>query len=130
MVHGIERRMRMAKQFLLLDKSDKSDEGMKFDYAGVLSLVIKSPLDPRAGMDLDEQRKSIRILDKVEAAKTGTMLTLEDADYDFLVSKLKAFKWGTADRRIVELVDNVLDATAPTEPTNTTTPPGEPSNDQ
>ena len=78
------------------------------DYAVVLREVIRRPLDPRAGATIEELRQSIRVMDALDSAN-GT-LELEDADYLHLKTKLESMPWNVVDRRIVQLVDDVLNA--------------------
>lgn len=80
----------------------------RVDYAEVLALVTRRPLDPQRGADIAEMRMSLRILDALEAAD-GT-LELEDADYEHLKTKLLAMPWAVVDKRIVQLVDDVSNA--------------------
>jgi len=78
------------------------------DYRQVLMDVLRRPSDPQQGIGLDEMRKSIRVMDALDMANGE--VTLEDADYDHLRAKLLAMRWNTADRRIVQLVDDVSSA--------------------
>ena len=75
------------------------------DYRAVLRDAVRRPLNPQAGMQIDEMRRSIRVLDALDAAN-GT-LELEDADWDHLKEKVQAMPWAVADRRIIDLVDAV-----------------------
>ena len=77
-------------------------------YRDVLIEVIRRPLSPRDGINIAEMRQSIRVLDKLESANGA--LELEDSDYDHLKTKLDAMPWSMADRRILELVDDVSSA--------------------
>ena len=74
-------------------------------YTQVLIEVIRCPLDPRAGITIEEMRQSLRVLDAIE--KSNGTLELEDADYEHLKAKLLAMPWGVVDRRIMTLVDDV-----------------------
>jgi hypothetical protein len=72
--------------------------------------VIRNPQDKSRGADLDEIRRGIRVLDALEQAHTP-VLELEDADYQHLRTKTLAFQWGLIDRRILVIVDDILEAT-------------------
>jgi hypothetical protein len=86
-----------------------SEEGLPdIVYAQVLREVLRRPSDPQKGADIAEMRRSIRVLDALDAAN-GT-LELEDADYDHLKTKITAMPWNVIDRRIVQLVDDVTGA--------------------
>jgi hypothetical protein len=78
------------------------------DYQVVLREVIRRPLDPKQGATIEELRQSIRVMDALDHAN-GT-LELEDADYQHLKLKLESMPWNVVDRRIVQLVDDVLGA--------------------
>ena len=78
-------------------------------YAEVLREVVRRPLDPQRGADITEMRQSIRVLDALETAN-GT-LELEDSDYAHLREKLERMSWSVVDKRLVQLVDEVLNAT-------------------
>jgi hypothetical protein len=77
-------------------------------YAEVLAEVVRRPLNLQQGIQIEEMRKSIRLLDAIDAAN-GT-LELEDADHQFLKQKLDNMGWNVADRRIVQLIDDVSNA--------------------
>ena len=79
------------------------------NYREVLREVTRRPLDPQKGADITEMRASIRVLDAIEAAD-GT-LELEDSDYDHLKAKLNAMAWNVVDKRLVQMIDDVLGAT-------------------
>jgi hypothetical protein len=74
-------------------------------YVQVLREVVRRPLDPRAGVGIEEMRQSLKVLDAIDASN-GT-LELEDADYAHLKSKLDAMQWNVVDRRIIQLIEDV-----------------------
>jgi hypothetical protein len=78
-----------------------SDE---WDDKIILRAVAEQSSDPR-GMDYAHVRRSIRLLDALDAA--DRTLELEDADHAYLVERLASFRWARADRRIVDLVERV-----------------------
>jgi hypothetical protein len=78
------------------------------DWSEAIRQVLRRPLDPQKGADIEEMRRSIRVLDALEVAN-GT-LELEDADWQHLCQKVRAMQWAFVDRRIVQLIDDVLDA--------------------
>jgi hypothetical protein len=89
-------------------KTLEATDGPPIEYAQVLREVVRRPLDPQKGIDITEMRSSIRLLDAIDAAN-GT-LELEDADYAVLKDKLLKMPWNVADRRIIQLVDDVTGA--------------------
>jgi hypothetical protein len=77
-------------------------------YQDVLREVVRRPLDPQRGADIPEMRQSIRVLDALESA--NGMLELEDSDYQHLKEKLLKMPWNVVDKRLVQLVDDVVGA--------------------
>jgi hypothetical protein len=75
-------------------------------YGDVITQVIRRPLDPQKGADIEEMRRGIRVMDAVEKSN-GQVLELEDADWEHLKTKTLAMPWGFVDRRILQFVDDV-----------------------
>jgi hypothetical protein len=92
----------------LPDPQAPNDVDRAVVYDSALREVIRQPLDRQKGADITEIRQSIRIMDALDKAN-GT-LELEDADWQFLKSKIDAMPWAIIDRRILELVDDVTGA--------------------
>jgi hypothetical protein len=78
----------------------------RFDYKAQLLRIARQPLQPQGGMDLDEMRNSIRIIEALEKTQDG-VVQLEDADYAFLVRKLDAQRWGFAHQVILDFADSI-----------------------
>jgi hypothetical protein len=78
-------------------------------WAEAIRQVLRRPLDPQKGADIEEIRRGIRILDALE--RGGEVLELEDADWEHLCAKTRAMQWAFVDRRIVAFVDDVLQVT-------------------
>lgn len=96
------------KKIQLKTLEDPKSQLPVVEYREVLKTVVSRPLDPQKGADITEMRESIRLLDALDAAD-GT-LRLEDADYNLLTMKLKAFPWNVIDRRILQLIDDINNA--------------------
>lgn len=80
-------------------------------WAEAIRQVIRKPLDQQKGADIDEMRRGIRVLDAVDAAeKNNGLLELEDADWEELKKKTDAMQWAFVDKRIIEFVDDVTNA--------------------
>lgn len=79
-----------------------------FEYAEAVRMVIRQPLDTQRGVSIDEMRRGIRILDKLDAATD--ILELEDADYDHFKTKVEGMAWGMVDRNLMAFIDAVLSA--------------------
>ena len=71
--------------------------------------VIRKPLDPQKGAEVEEIRKGIRVLDALDNAKDG-VVELEDADWEHLKTKVQAMQWAFVDKRILQFIDDVMDA--------------------
>jgi hypothetical protein len=84
-------------------------EANTITYADVITQVIRRPLDPQKGADIDEMRRGIRVLDAIDKSK-GQVLELEDADWEHLKQKTQVMPWGFVDRRILQFIDDVQNA--------------------
>jgi hypothetical protein len=60
------------------------------------------------GITIEQVRRSIKVLDKVEAAQET--LLLEDADHQYLVSRFSQMKFIKADRGVLDLFDRLSSA--------------------
>jgi hypothetical protein len=91
-----------------------TEGGAALVYADAIRTVIRQPLDTNRGVYIDEMRKGIRILDKLDEAEASNRgkLELEDADYEHLKLKIEAMAWGMVDRHLLEFIDMVLAASA------------------
>jgi hypothetical protein len=83
-------------------------EANRVDYRMVIEQAVRVPLDRQTGASIDEMRRGIRVLDALDSA--DDVLTLEDADWDFLKSKVERMPWAMVDRRFIEFHDDVMDA--------------------
>jgi hypothetical protein len=84
-------------------------DGSILESIEVLRQIIRKPLDMQRGADIDEVRKGIRLLDRLEQCDSN-VLEIEDADWEHLVAKTRAMQWAIIDRRLLTIVDDVLDA--------------------
>ena len=76
-----------------------------------LQATMRQPMDVQQGADVDELRKSIRIMDALDAAgQDAEFLELEDTDHEFLVSKVGATKFTFVAPELVQFVDDVTAA--------------------
>lgn len=80
-----------------------------FDWVDVIRQIIQKPLDPQKGVDIEEMRKSIKLLDIVDGS--NGVLELEDSDWEYLKTKTMSMQWAVIDRHIVKLVDDIVMAT-------------------
>lgn len=66
---------------------------------------METPADQQRGASIDEIRKSIRVLDALEAA-SGTV-QLEDADFDYLVQRVKTAKFTSNNQVFIDFVEDI-----------------------
>ncbi len=76
------------------------------DYKKELIIIFRSPTDPKAGADIEEMRRSIRVLDALD--KASDTLELEDADYNYLKERVNRARFGMVHPAIVQFVDDML----------------------
>ena len=80
-------------------------EKKEFSYKEMLQVIMETPQDTARGASIDEIRKSIRVLDALD--KSDDILSLEDADYLHMMSKVKGTKFSTANRVFIDFVDEL-----------------------
>jgi len=100
--------MKRISLLSLKDPAAPDDPGHTVDYRNLIDQAMKIPLDRQGGATIDEMRRSIRVLDALDAAN-GT-LELEDADYELLKRKVEGLPWAVIDRRFVQFYDDVTGA--------------------
>jgi hypothetical protein len=94
----------------LPDPHDPTGSGSnRIDYRELIEQVVRVPLNRQTGATIDEMRRSIRVLDALEAASDG-VLVLEDSDWQVLRDKVEVFPWGMVDRRLLAFYDDVVGA--------------------
>jgi hypothetical protein len=59
-------------------------------------------------MDVDNMRKRIKLMDKLDAANGSWHL--EDAEHEFFAATIKTFPFGVANRDLLSIIDNALGA--------------------
>ena len=90
--------------------SDPGYENNRVDYRNLIEGAVRVPLDPQKGADIAEMRKGIRILDALDQARDD-VLALEDADWEFLKTKVEKMPWNVTDRRFIQFYDDIMGAT-------------------
>ncbi len=92
-------------------KAQNASEPLQIlSYHAQALVCVRSPLDPRGGMDIEEMRLSLRVIDALLKAKEGEWVNLEDADMKHLQSKVGAMRWNIASSLLVQFVDDVRNA--------------------
>lgn len=109
----------MARALKLNNYPDPRDEDNKdtaFDMAAQLRIIVRMPITgmQEKGISPDEMRKNIRLLDILDPEgddahipESGDTVTIEDNDFNYLVEKVKAFKWPFTDRRIIRFIEDI-----------------------
>lgn len=93
-------------------KHVKDDEkAIDFDYRANLLTIVSAPLGGEGAIKVPEIRQALKIGDKIEAA--SDKLELEDAEYEFLRLRVRAWPWARAHRVIVDFVDAIEAAGTP-----------------
>lgn len=64
---------------------------------------------PEGGYSIDQVRAGIKVLDKI-ASSPEEVIELEDAEYEFVMQRLRAAKWLSADPFVVSFYDAITGA--------------------
>lgn len=86
-----------------------------------VSVILASflrPFDAAQG-NLEIMRTRVKIMDKLEAAKDGEFVDLEDAQHSELCNIVRKPPVNIADKAIIEVADKVLNAKEPPKPEKT-----------
>lgn len=76
----------------------------------ILLVVARAP-EQGKGIAYDEMAKRVRILDALEAIDDATIsINMEDADYELLVKLVKAYPFAVADRSLLAILSDVVEA--------------------
>lgn len=106
----------MKRIYMRSIPDDRFPEGTSDYTANVLiweeaiKQIIRRPQDPTKGAEVEEIRKGIRVFDAIDKVGDNHVLELEDADYDHLKAKTMAMQWAFVDKRILTLIDDILNA--------------------
>jgi len=90
-----------------VSRSDGSEAVL--DYKEQLEFIVKVPRDAKVGMDINEIRGALRVLEALEKAEED-WVDFEDADYNFLMEKVRVARFGIVHPAIVQFVDDVTGA--------------------
>lgn len=97
------------KHIELLEFPGEPPNTVPISYRTIVEQAVRIPLDRQNGATIDEMRKGIRVLDALDRANGS--LELEDADWEFLKTKVEKMPWAAVDRRFVQFYDDVMQAT-------------------
>ena len=85
-----------------------SGEEKTLSYWEQLQGTMRQPMNVQQGADVEELRKSIRILDVLDNTdRDAEFLELEDTDHEYLVTKVTATKFTFVAPELVQFVDDV-----------------------
>lgn len=82
-------------------------KSIDFDYRKTLLTIAAAPIGGQGGVSVAEMRRALKVTDKLEAAKSGDKVELEDAEHEFLAARVQAWPWPNAHRVFIEFVDAV-----------------------
>jgi hypothetical protein len=78
----------------------------------ILRMILGGPI-PR-GMDIETMRQRIKLLDRIDAVPSDAeAFLLEDAEHAKLCDFLRQHTYGAANRDLLAILDDVLDAKEP-----------------
>ena len=80
-------------------------EKQTLEYGPLIRVIVETPQNQERGAQIDEIRKSIRILERLEAA--DDFLELEDADYDYLCNRVKNARFTSNNAVFAEFVEYI-----------------------
>lgn len=87
---------------------------VKLNYRSVIEGMCceaqETPQGGRSGFDREANRRAMRILDALEKAELGSVLVLEDADWDYLKARLANHTWAWADRAFEQFAVDIEQA--------------------
>jgi len=104
------------KYIELKEVTTRKGERVRLNYQSQIELIVGEAMDgnggQRTGFDRDTNRKSLRILDRLEGLNGSTWLALEDADHAFLLSRVNSFIWPFSDWAFENFCDDIEKAKA------------------
>ena len=78
-------------------------------YAEHMLNMLRQPKNPQAGIQADEMRITLPIMDKIDSAD-GVFVLLEDAEHKELVERAQSFRFGIAHTALLTMVDDIKNA--------------------
>lgn len=96
----------MKRLELLITECTVQGQTMELDYRKQLMGYLETP---PGGATIVEQHRIGRVYDALEKSE-GTVVLLEDADHETLCKILKEIKFAVYNKKIVDMVDSILDA--------------------
>ena len=74
-------------------------------YADLLKIIVNFPEEK--GFSAADLRMRIKIVDILETEKEADVLNLEDAQFEYVKSLVKVFRWAMLHKDIVSFIDYI-----------------------
>ena len=104
------------KYIELREVTTRKGENVRLNYAQQIELIVGEAMDSangqRQGFDRETNRRALRVLDRLESLNGDQVLMLEDADHQFLLTRVNAFIWPFADRAFETFCDDIEHASS------------------
>lgn len=90
----------------------------RISYKAQLIEIMRAPSDPR-GADLEEVRRSLRVLDALafEPSKDAPttmdgvpLIELEDADFEYMKQRVLHARWPVIDKFVMDFIEDVTNS--------------------
>ena len=78
-------------------------EEQDFVYKDMIKVLLEAPENPEKGASIAEVRQALRVLDVLD--ESDEIMELEDADFAYLLRRIRNAKWATANKIFVDFVD-------------------------
>lgn len=84
----------------------------KLSYQEVMTMALERPENPQVGATAGEMRKSIKIMDKIDAAVEADQdhVLLEDDVHKALADRVENYPFAKTNRQLLAIVDEIVDA--------------------
>ncbi len=114
----------LKKPFITIYKAGGgiADADTEFDAAAMeripwlywqnLNAILRSPINKQGGMDSEELQHTGEVSRDLRKHKDDPVWALEEEDYNFVVSKVKAFRWPTQADVYEDFLNDILHAKA------------------
>jgi len=86
---------------------DEVDLSYKAQLIHVMTTPSVGPDGQSRGAGIDEQRRSIRVIDVLELADEPGIMALEDADFDYMKARVLQTLWPFISKDLVQFIDDV-----------------------
>ena len=81
-----------------------------FDYRAQLLSILRTSSPSENGFDLGTMRTALKVLDKLDAAKSGSVVDMNDDEWEYVKGRIETQRWAFASQVIADFVDEILEA--------------------